>query len=92
MFSNIIVGAVFLIDPGKPLEARVRHILLIKSPADSLVFEQVDYCRHVLGDLVEGIAIQTEVVTSFVSNQNIGTRKGRLTLPQPPCSWVLKDV
>jgi hypothetical protein len=69
MLSNIIISPVLLIDPCEALEARVRHILLVKTPADSLVFEQVNYSRHILGNLVEGITVQTEVVTSFVSNQ-----------------------
>jgi hypothetical protein len=41
----------------EPFEARVRHILLVKSPTDSLVFEKVDDCRDILGNGVEGITV-----------------------------------
>jgi hypothetical protein len=57
VLSNVIIGTILLIDPSKPLEARIRLIFLIKSPADSLVLEQVDDSRYILGNRVESITV-----------------------------------
>jgi hypothetical protein len=57
VLSNVIIGTVLLIDPSEPLETRIRLILLIQSPADSLVLEQVDDSRYILGNRVESITI-----------------------------------
>jgi hypothetical protein len=57
VLSNVIISTILLIDPSEPLEARIRLILLIKPPADSLVLEQVDDSRYILGNRVESITI-----------------------------------
>ncbi len=38
-------------------------IFLIKSPTDSLVFKEVDDGRHILGNLDELVAVETEIIT-----------------------------
>jgi len=57
VFANIVIGTSLLIYPSKALKSRVRLVLLIHAPADSLVLEQVDHSRHIFGNLIECITV-----------------------------------
>lgn len=39
VLSNVVVGTVLLVDPCKSFKSSIWHIFLVKSPADSFVFE-----------------------------------------------------
>jgi hypothetical protein len=65
VFTNVVIGTSFGVDPRETLVPRVWHILLIKTPADTLVLEQVDNSADILGNLGEWVTIKTEIITGF---------------------------
>lgn len=64
VLSHVVLLAGLLIDPGHALKARVRHVLLILAPADSLVFQNIHDGRHVGRDPEEGIIVHAKVLST----------------------------
>lgn len=62
MLPDVVIGAVLLVDPSKTFEARVWHVLLIKTPGDTLVLEQVNDGRNILRNGGEWVAIEPKVL------------------------------
>jgi hypothetical protein len=63
VLSDIVVGAILLIDPCESLEACVGHIFLVQTPGNSLVLEQINDRRDILRDRGKWVTVKTEVVT-----------------------------
>lgn len=83
MLANVVVCTSLLIDPSEPLEASVRHILLVKTPGDTLILEQVDNGADILRNLGEGITIESEIITEMRSAKEHGIKEP-LEVTYPP--------
>lgn len=64
VLAHIVVGAVLVVHPREALETRVGHVLLVKTPRDTVVLEQVNDSRDIARVAVEVIVLHAKVVTS----------------------------
>lgn len=63
VLTNIVVGTRLLVDPRETFEPGVWHVLLVRTPGDTLIFEQVGDARNVGDDLIEVVVVHAKVVT-----------------------------
>jgi hypothetical protein len=52
------------IPPLETLVARVRQVLLVKTPANTLIVEQIRESRHILRDPPKIVVVHAEVVSA----------------------------
>lgn len=99
MFPYISVGPGDLVDILLPLEPCVRHILLIFTPGDALVLQQVDNGGDVSINGTDGVIVHAKVVTAMrgdiiwlgrVSDSKIVAERD--TLAGQPCQVGFKPV
>lgn len=64
VLANIVVRASLLVDPCEALVSTVWQVLLVDTPADLLVLEQIDDGGDILRHSDEWVAVQAEVVTA----------------------------
>jgi hypothetical protein len=64
VLANIVIGTSLLVDPVVTLVASVWHILLVETPANALVFKEINDRGDVLWDLGEWVTIKTKVITA----------------------------
>lgn len=81
MLSNVVVGTSHLVDPRETLVTGVWHILLVKTPRDALVLEQVYDSRHVLGDLGKWVSIKAKVFATIQSENDKPVMTFEVTYP-----------
>jgi hypothetical protein len=67
VLANVVIGTSLGVDPRETLETTVWHILLVQTPGDTLVLEQVDNRRNICGNLGEWVTVKTEVITEIES-------------------------
>ena len=79
VLAHIVVCSSLLVDPGESLIARVRHILLVQTPANSLVLEEINNGGDVCWNLGEWVTVKTEIIT--VSESVIGSNSLDLNIP-----------
>jgi len=64
VLANVVIPAILLVDPSKALKAAVWHVLLVETPANLLLVEEIKNSGNVVRNLVESIVCDAEVVTA----------------------------
>lgn len=95
VLPDVVLLSSLLINPGKALEAGVRHVFLILAPADSFVLQQINHGRDVGRNSMEGVIVHAEVVPADCSDvvglavrQHISHDLGRTVTIEGCSRWM----
>jgi len=80
VLADIVICTSLGVDPRKSLVATVWQVLLVQTPRDASLLEQVHNGRYILGNGSEWVTIETEIFSSdnghvvwlrWVSDRNV---------------------
>lgn len=61
VFSHVVICSILLIYPSDPLKARIRHVFLVMTPADTFVFQKINDRGYVRWDPIKVVVVHAEI-------------------------------